>query len=385
MQPTNTPLTFSITDSLKNIPQEDWDNLFGKDLIEGYGYQKTLEESGLQEFSFRYLLARRSYSLSAIIPFFITSFPLTTLIDGALHKIADKFKDYSKLKLIFVGSLTTEELYFGISKEENLGLLMDGALEKISQLCKEEKIAGIVLYNLSGRHKALAEYLKEKGFIEMESLPGTIIEIQAPSIEEYIDTLSRNTRKDLKKKLRRSSEQAQLATVVREDIDGIIDEVYKLYMNNFDASSVHFEVLTPEFFRRIFQNMPGQVKLFVTYDKKKIVAFNLCLVRGNFCIDKFIGLDNELALKYHLYFTTLYHNLDWCIKNGIRFYQPGATDYHPKMRFGAKLIPLFVYSKAFNPLLNYFVKTIAKFIQPKNLDTSYKLIKNPEKKIFRQD
>ena len=145
MQPTNSPLAFSITDSLKNIPQEDWDNLFGKDLIESYGYQKTLEESKLQEFSFRYLLARRSYSLNAIIPFFITSFPLTTLIDGALHKIADKFKDFSRLKLLFVGSITTEELYYGISKEENLGLLMDGALEKISQLCKEEKIAGIVL------------------------------------------------------------------------------------------------------------------------------------------------------------------------------------------------------------------------------------------------
>ena len=385
MQPTNSPLTFSITDSLKNIPQEDWDNLFGKDLIESYGYQKTLEESGLQEFSFRYLLARRSYSLNAIIPFFITEFPLTTLIDGCIHKIANKFKSISRLKLLFVGSITTEELYFGISKEENLGLLMDGALEKISRLCKEEKIAGVVLYNLSGRHKALAEYLKEKGFIEMESLPGTIIEIKAPSIEEYIKTLSRNTRKDLKKKLRRSSEQAQLVTVIREDIGDIVDEVYKLYMNNFDESSVHFEVLTPEFFRRIFQNMPGRVKLFVTYDKDKIVAFNLCLIRGNFCIDKFIGLDSELALKYHLYFTTLYHNLDWCIKNGIRFYQPGATDYHPKMRFGAKLIPLFVYSKAFNPLLNYAVKTLAKFIQPKNLDSSYKLIENPEKKIFRQD
>jgi predicted N-acyltransferase len=344
-----------------------------------------LEESNLQEFSFGYLLARRDYSLTAIIPLFITEFPLTALINGTIHKIANKFKDFLKLKLIFVGSLTTEEFYFGISKDENLDLLMDGALEKLSEFCKEEKIAGIVFYNLSARNKALAEYLEEKGFIKMESLPSTIIKIEGSSIVDYIKTLSRNTRKDLKKKLKKSSAQAQLTTVIREDIDDIVDEIYRLYMNNFDESSVHFEVLTLEFFRRISANMPGLVKFFITYDKKKIVAFNLCLIKGNFCIDKFIGLDLEVAHKYHLYFTTLYHNLDWCIKNGIRFYQPGATDYHPKMRFGAKLIPLFVYSKAFNPFLNYFLKTVVKLIEPKNLDSSFKLIKNSEKKIFRKD
>ncbi len=384
MRAINSPLTFSIADSLKEIPQEDWDNLFGKDLIESYGYQKTLEESELKEFSFRYLLARRSYSLKAVIPLFITEFALTTLIDGNLHKIANKFRDCSKLKLAFVGSITTEELYLGVSKDEDFEPLMDKAIEKIFELCRNEKAAGIIFYNLSEKHKELGAYLKENKYIEMETLPGTIIEMNSTSIEGYINTLSKNTRKDLNKKLRHSSSQAQLTTVVREEVDDIIDDIYKLYMNNFDESSVHFEVLTPEFFRMISRNMPKEVKFFITYDKKKIVAFNLCFIKGDRCIDKFIGLDSEVAHKYHLYFTTLYHNLDWCIKNGIKFYQPGATDYHPKMRFGAKLIPLFVYSKAFNPLLNCFVRAMAGFIQPKNLDSSYKEIKNPEEKIFRQ-
>jgi predicted N-acyltransferase len=378
-------LIFSIANDLKEIPQPEWDNLFGKDLIESYGYQKTLEESSLEEFSFKYLIAKRGNSLVAVIPFFITEFPLTTLIDGNIHRIANKFRNFLKLKLIFMGSITTEEFYFGISKEEDLCLVMDGALQKISELCNREKISGITFYNLSDKNKLLAEYLNEKGFFKMESLPSTIIKIEGNSIEDYIKTLSRNTRKDLRKKLKKSSSQAQLITKIRNDVDDIIDEIYRLYMNNFDESSVHFEILTAEFFRKISKNMPGVAKFFITYDKEKIVAFNLCFIKGDFCIDKFIGLDSKLAQKYHLYFTTLYHNLDWCIKNGIRFYQPGATDYHPKIRFGAKLIPLFVYSKAFNPVLNYFLKSIFRLIEPKNLDSSFRYLKDTENKIFISD
>ncbi len=121
--------------------------------------------------------------------------------------------------------------------------------------------------------------------------------------------------------------------------------------------------------------MPGIAKYFITYNKDKIVAFNLCLIKNNIFLDKYIGFDQVLAKAYHLYFTTFCYNFDWCIKNGLRFYQTGATDYYPKMRLGAKLIPLYIYTRAFNPLLNTFLKIFKKFIEPKNLDSSLKDIK----------
>jgi len=120
--------------------------------------------------------------------------------------------------------------------------------------------------------------------------------------------------------------------------------------------------------------MPEIAKYFITYDKEKIVAFNLCLIKNNLFIDKFIGFDKELAHKYHLYFTTFCHNMDWCMKNGIRTYQPGTTDYYPKMRLGAKLIPLYIYAKSFNPLFNVLVRIFAKWIEPKNIDATLREI-----------
>lgn len=377
----NFSLSFSIIDSIKDIPAATWNDFFGQDLVEGYGYQKALEESGLKEFTFGYLLAKRGLHLAGIIPFFVMNFSFDTMINGSIHKFVAKFRRFLTLKVLFLGSPTTEEFYLGIAKDECLDEVFDQALKVLSDFCQKNKISGICFYNLSEKNRPLAEYLTRKKFFKMEALPTTMVEINAPSLEDYIKGLSKNSRKDLKKKLKKSASQVNLNTELREDIDDVAEEVYQLYLNNFGDSDIHFETLTPQFFKNICKNMPGIAKYFITYDKDRIVAFNLCLIKNNLLIDKFIGLDLKVAHQYHLYFTTFCHNIDWCIKNGIRYYQPGVTDYYPKVRLGAKLIPLYNYSKAFNPALDLFLRSIARFIQPKNLDPTLKEIERQKGKV----
>jgi predicted N-acyltransferase len=378
MSDKKSPLNFSIVNTISETPKEKWDELFGVDIVEGYGYQKTLEESYLKEFSFGYLLVKRNEDIVAILPFFIMNFSFVTLIGGLLQKIANKLKlkRFLTLKVLFLGSPTTEEFYLGIDKNEDLNEIFDKALEEIRNFSINNKIKGISFFNLSRNNKPLIEYLRKKSFIEMESLPTTRIKIKVKSLDDYIKGLSKNTRKDLRRKLKRSEAQVKLTTVERDDIEDVLGQIYKLYLNNFTESDVRFETLTVEFFQNICKNMPNVAKFFLTYDRQKLVAFNLCLMKNRLFIDKFIGFDLEVSHKYHLYFTTFCHNLDWCIKNGYQFYQPGTTDYYPKLRLGAELIPLYIYAKAFNPFLNLLLKSVAKFIQPKNLDP---LLKGIEK------
>lgn len=368
------PLIFSTTSSIKDIPKQTWDSLFG-DIIEDYGYHKTLKDAGMKEFSIGYLLGKRDEKIVAILPFFIMNFSFDMVIGGPFHRIAHKLRRFLQVKIIFIGSPSTEMYHLAIAKNENLKEIINNALPYICRFAKKEKLLGVLFYNISQKDKLLAGCLAKKNFFEMESLPNTIIKINTDSLDGHINSLSPNMRRDLRRKLRRSGEQASLRTEIRDNIEGIEDDIYKLYMNNFNDSDVHFEILTPEFFTNICKNMPGIAKYFITYNKDKIVAFNLCLIKNNLFIDKFIGLDQDSAKIYHLYFTTFCYNFDWCIKNNLRFYQPGATDYFPKIRLGAKLIPLYIYAKAFNPLLNTFLKIFKKFIEPRNLDPSLKDIK----------
>ncbi len=370
-------IKFYLTRDIKEISENDWNRLFG-DLAEGYGYHKTLQESGLKEFEFHYLIGRRDNNIVAVFPCFITDFSFTTLIQGPLQKIIfwmqSKFSRFLKFKLLFIGSPTTEEFYLGVDEKENLNEVVSGAFKKLSAFAKKEKIGLCLFYNLKKEHWILANTLKANGFSPMEDYPNTVIRINAASLEEYINGLSANTRKDIKRKLKKSGELAKLTTEIKNEFKEDKKKIYSLYLNNFRGSEVQFEILTLDFFRNIFNNMPQNAKLFITRDNGKVVAFNLCIIKDDLCIDKFIGFDQELSRQYHLYYTTFCHNIDWCIKNNIREYQMGITDYHPKLRLGAKLIPLVNYIRIFNPLMNFFVKPVLKIVEPKNFDPTLRKV-----------
>jgi hypothetical protein len=373
-------LNFLISRTIKDIPEIEWNRLFGEDLIEGYGYQKTLEESRLKEFSFGYLIGSHEEKPVIILPFFIMDFSFHTLTRGMIQKLMLKLKKFLSMKVLFFGSPTAEEFYLGIDRSADPEDALEQALKAILTFCKKERVSGIVFNNVSRKDPLLSGYLAKRKFTFMESLPTTGIEINADSLDGYISGLSQNMRSDLKRKIKRSNSLASLTTIERDNIDDISGEIFSLYMSNFDNAGVHFEMLTQDFFKNICRNMNGVAKFFITYDKEKIVAFNLCLIKSDTFIDKFIGFDQSVAHKYHLYFTTFCHNIDYCIKNGLRFYQPGTTDYHPKVRLGAKLIPLDIWTKAPNRLLDLALKLAAPFIQPKNLDPSLKEIQRLKKK-----
>jgi len=374
--PAKSPLTFSITSTIKNIPLKDWDRLFGEDIIEGYGYHKTIEEAGMKEFSLRYLLASRGDRLVAIIPFFIMDFSFASIIQGPLQKlilsIQKILKNALKMRLLFIGFPTTEEIYLGVSEDEDFGALLDEALKRLHGISKKERAGVILFYNLTERDSQLAKLLVKRRFARMESFPNTLLEICSDSLDEYIKKLGKNTRKDLRRKLRESSSIAQLKTEIRDDIKNVEKDIYRLYLNNLANSNVSFETLTPEFFRRISDNMHGVTKFFLTWDQNRLVAFDLCLVKGDTCIDKFVGFDKEVAFDYHLYYVTFCNNIEWCMKNGVRHYQLGITDYDPKVRLGAKLISLCAYIKFRNPALNLMAGFITKLLEPKNFDPALK-------------
>jgi hypothetical protein len=91
----------------------------------------------------------------------------------------------------------------------------------------------------------------------------------------------------------------------------------------------------------------------------QLAAFNLCFVYDHLLIDKFIGFDYEIAHQYSLYFVSWCFNIEWCLKNSIRYYQVGQTDYEPKLKLGGSLVPLFAYFKHNNFFLNLLIKLLA--------------------------
>ena len=194
-----------------------------------------------------------------------------------------------------------------------------------------------------------------------------------------MQALGKSTRKDVRRKLKKTQEKTGVRIESRDNLDGILDQVYNLYLNNYDRGDVSFEKLTPEYFAGLTGNMPGVPKYFIVWLHDKIVGFNLCFVKGDLCIDKYIGFDYAVAHEYNLYYVTWCHNIDWCIKHGVRYYQPGTCDYDPKIRLGCDLAPLDVCCKFLNPVINCLTGPVLKMISPKRHDPVLSKVPEDEK------
>jgi predicted N-acyltransferase len=167
--------------------------------------------------------------------------------------------------------------------------------------------------------------------------------------------------------MKKAQSSGLIEVKITTDIKNIIEDIYRLYLNTYNASSVKFEKLTKEFFLNITSYMPSQAKFFLYYLDGKLAAFNLCFVYKDALIDKFIGFDYEMAYKYNLYFFSWCYNIKWCIENCVRYYQVGQTDYYPKLKLGGRIVPLYAYVKHNNPIQNLILKLLAKILRPPGL------------------
>ena len=369
-------ITHQIVDSVTEIKRDDWDSVFG-DIPEGYQFYKTLEESKLQDFAFYYIALYQGNACLLIAPLFGTDFNLDIAANGFIEKIIQGMRvfipRFMVLKALFCGSPFGEHGVLGIRKNiEEKDILINELIKIMSEFSKVKNTPLIIFKDFLREETLLSDSLSAQGFFKVKSFPSTVTGLNFSSFDEYLSSLGHSTRKNLRRKIKKAYSQAGIIVKIVERVDDIIDDVHRLYENTYHAGATKFEKLTKEFFINIGKNLLSHTKFFLYYVNGKLAAFNLCFVYKNLFIDKFIGFDYDLSNQYNLYFVSWCYNIEWCLKNSIRFYQSGQTDYYPKLRMGGKLVPLSAYLKHKNPLVNSLFKLLAIFLKPENFDPDIK-------------
>jgi len=365
-------LTYKVLDSVKNIGRPEWDLIFG-DIPEGYDFFKTIEESNLRGFSFYYILIYSDKDLILIAPLFVTDFNLDVVIEGQAQRLIQFIRRliprFFILKTLFCGSPFGENGILGLRPGyEDKDTLVAKLIRVIQRLSRENNIPLVIFKDFLKEDLPTLEPLKNRGFFRAGSFPTVVAELSFNSLEDYFRTLSRNTRKNLRRKIKKAESAKDMEVKVVDNVEAVIEDVYGLYLNTYNAGKVKFEKLTKEFFINIARNFQPQVKFFLYYVDGKLAAFNLCFVHEDTLIDKFIGFDYDIAYKYNLYFFSWCYNIKWCLENSLRYYQVGQTDYNPKLKLGGRLTPLYAYVKHSNPILNLILRLLAKILSLTNFD-----------------
>ena len=115
------------------------------------------------------------------------------------------------------------------------------------------------------------------GYARIPSMPMTRLNIAYNNFEHYLTTaLSKNTRKNLRRKFRDAEAGGPIELTILDDISPMVDELLPLYMQVYDRSPLHFEKLTREFLCRLGREMPDKAKFFVWRKEGRAIAFSIC-------------------------------------------------------------------------------------------------------------
>lgn len=356
-----------------------WNSAFAC-LPKDHRYHEIVEDTLHPEFVYKYLVITAETGLVlAVQPFFVLDQDLIEGTGGRIKSavcfIRKYWPKFLTMRTLMLGCVAGEghlDDRGAFANPAVVHALANGALEAANT----ERAGLVVLKEFTSSYRRSLLPLKDRDFVKLPSLPMASLDINYKNFDDYMaKRLSAATRKDLRRKFKASA-NASLKLDVTTDISDVIDEIYPLYVNVYNRSTLHFEKLTKDYLLELSRRMPDRVRFFIWRTEGRIVAFNLCLVHGDSIYDQYIGLDYQVALDLHLYHYTFRDIVNWAISNGYKRYRTAGLNYDPKLRLKMQLDPLDLYVRHRSGTLNAILKLMLPWLEPTQNDPHLKRFAN---------
>jgi predicted N-acyltransferase len=334
-------------------------------------YYEIVEDT-LEGFEHHYLVIQdNSNTVRAVQPVFFVRQNLVEGVRGKIRSVVDrirkKFPRFLTMRVLMIGcSAGAGDLGACHDKEEAwVAKALQAALQTYA---RQNRASLVVLKDFPARYRSALEIFSSNAYTRVPSMPMTRLRLRYQDWDEYFRTLSKATRKDLRRKFRKAERASKIEMQPASDLAPFIDEIYPLYLAVHERSPLKFETLTKDYFLGIAQRMPERARFFVWRQSGKIVAFSFCLVCGDAIYDECIGLDYSVALDLHLYFYTLRDIISWALQQRLRWYYSNPLNYEPKLHLDCELVPLDLYVRHTSPLLNPVFRRVIKYLGPTRHD-----------------
>ncbi len=348
-----------------------WQHAF-HNKCQDHRYYEIVEKTVEGGFEHRYLVLEDGSGKSrAVQPVFFVRQNLIEGMPGKISSIVNRvrkfFPRFLTMRVLMVGCAAgTGDLSAGDETDERW--VANALQANLLPYARQNKAALIVLKDFPATYRSKLEAFSLNGYARIPSMPMTRLPLAYSNWDEYFRTLSKATRKDLRRKFRKAEQGPKIEMEVVNDIAAVVDEVYPLYLSVHERSPLKFETLTKEYFRAIGQRMPERARFFIWRREHKIVAFSFCLVCDDKIYDECIGLDYSVALDLHLYFYTLRDILSWALEQGLKYYYSNPLNYEPKLHLDCELVPLDLYVMHTSALLNPIFRRFIKYLGPTRHD-----------------
>lgn len=295
-------------------------------------------------------------------PAFLADFSLITTMEGKAKKILASVPFLDRLlrfPSLFIGTTATE--YANYPDLRDYKELIATCLQEI----RKTRASLLIVKDLPDKSPFLSEtenlkselllkQCQEAGFMIVEGQALAYVPLDVSSVDEYMKRLSKSRRKEFRKKLKESShvEVEVLNCGASEFFDeAFLDLLYRMYLEVFAQSEIHFDKLTKNYFRELLQSPACGGRVFCYKADGRLIGYNICFVENNCLVDKYVGFVYPEARRNNLYFLSWFYNIDYAIKHGLSFYIAGWTDPAVKAALGARFTMTRHAVYIANPLL----------------------------------
>ncbi len=328
-------------DSIQDFEPARWNGLFPREL-EDHAYLRAIEDSRLPGFRFVYFAVRDGERLLAAVPAFLTDYRLDTTVQGGLRRVTEavarRLPRLMRIPMLALGSPVTERCRAGFdpaASPDQRAAWLDAILMRMETFAAERRLGMLAVKDAPAADDALwRRVCPRRGLRALPGLPGATLDLPWHDVDGYLASLGAATRKDLRRKWREAS---GLKIEWRTDLDGIVDDVHRLYRATLANADLSFEELTPAYFENVLAYMPGRAYCVTYSENGALLAFNLVLRDRDRLLDKFLGMDYAARERYNLYHVSWMENVRHCIEHRIPLYESGQGLHREKTRLGSRL------------------------------------------------
>jgi predicted N-acyltransferase len=157
----------------------------------------------------------------------------------------------------------------------------------------------------------------------------------------FLAAMDHKHRKNIRQERARARRDGVVFRVVhgRDAGEDELAAMYGFYLQTF-ADYGNSPALTLEFLRHLARAMPDDLVLFLADHEGDTIAGALCLRGGDTLYGRYWGASRQLP---GLHFETCYYQgIDYCLRQGLHRFEPGAQGEH---KIARGFLPAFVHSR----------------------------------------
>lgn len=372
-------IDYKIFTDCSQLPNT-WDTLANHDIFLQSSYLKALEQSSPINMSWYFVGIFKDEHLAGI-----------AIIQRVQLYLKDMFRitSNSQWKAV-VRSLLSKVLKGNILVVGNLmqtgqhGVYFDGnqlsqtayietllkALDAIKTSIKlvDNKTVRVLLFKDYFEDDAIhqsREQFKQKGFHQLNVQPNMLLKIPSHwnHFDDYLNDLSAKYRTRYKRAVKKLGD-ISVKELELEDIHLHSKHLYDLYKNVSNNAPFNTFILHEHHFYQLKKELQSNFKVFGYFLNGNLVGFHTLILNNQQLETYFLGYDETHQHHNQLYLNMLYKMLHFGIDNRFETIIYARTAMEIKSSVGAKAIPMTMYLKHTNGLINSMLKWLFKVMNP---------------------